>query len=77
MSGRVFFPVGDGGYFNHSLTPNSSVILGDTLSSTYAVRDIVKDEEICENYNSYDAKADWPLWYIKIMHKYGIFDEYF
>ena len=77
MSGRIFFPVGDGGYFNHSLTPNSSVVRSDPLSSTYALRDIKKGEEICENYNSYDAKADWPQWYVKMMHAHGIFDEYF
>lgn len=49
---RVIVPWDDGKYINHSCSPNASGLLQfDNL--TVALRDIKKDEEIVENYNSY------------------------
>ncbi|KOO24251.1 nuclear protein set [Chrysochromulina tobinii] len=75
--GRIFNPHLDGPLINHSLEPNCSVRAGDSESGSYAIRDIKKGEEITENYNSYDAKKDWPRWYVNLMESHGIMDDYY
>eukprot|EP00900_Chrysochromulina_parva_P010959 jgi/Chrpa1/19865/Chrysochromulina_OHIO_Genome00004357-RA len=75
--GRIFNPHLDGPLINHSLEPNCSVRAGDSESGSYAIRDIKKGEEITENYNSYDAKKDWPHWYVNLMESHGIMDDYY
>ena len=75
--GRIFNPHLDGPLINHSLEPNCSVRAGDSESGSYAIRAIKKGEEITENYNSYDAKKDWPRWYVHLMESHGIMDDYY
>lgn len=68
----------DGKFFNHSNNPN--VALGKVLLeqnipgnyhmlSTYAIRDIILGEELCDNYNTY---YDEPEWYKNIIEQNGL-----
>lgn len=68
----------DGKFFNHSNNPN--VALGKVLLeqnipgnyhmlSTYAIKDIIYGEELCDNYNTYYNE---PEWYKNIIEQNGL-----
>jgi hypothetical protein len=61
----------DGGYWNHSDTPNTGG--GADLWSSYAIRDIKKGEELLDDYGMYE----WPSWLQKLCVKYGVDLSYF
>lgn len=70
----------DGRFFNHSLEPNCGFSCGSGYgsscgsgygsnndNSTYAIRDIAKDEELLDNYLTYETG---PEWYEELLDKY-------
>ena len=64
----------DGDKFNHSDNPNSSTEYPgkkDQLSS-FALRDIKKGEQICEDYGGYDH----PDWFVKLYKEFNVVDDY-
>ena len=65
--------IDDGKMVNHSENPNcKSVSNGPDLNS-YALRDIAEDEEIFEDYGTYEYED----WFLKICDEYKAEMEYF
>ena len=79
----------DGRFFNHSGTQTNvalgSVVIaaaveagasppeGIELGSTYTLRDIAADEELLDNYNTYNSE---PQWYLDILASNGVDTSY-
>ena len=70
LNDKVYLNLDDVHHMNHSLTPNCGELVADRFD-LYALRDISKGEELCEDYGKYQALP----WLHEILAEHDVLND--